>query len=115
LDDSDKVVGTYVCPDGYVSRVIYFSVNPDIDWFKGFLTTQVGEEMVKDRDIRPATRHGWELGNEALIEIGDGIPRGRIMEIYWTIYPKTDNEKNRGVFLDAERKKLFVQKLKRSE
>jgi hypothetical protein len=114
LSDSDNVVGAYVCPDGYVSRVIYFSVNPDIDWFKEFLIAQVGEEMVNDRDLRPATRHGWELGNEALIEIGAVNPCGKLQEIYWTIYPKTDKEKSRGIFLHSERHKLFVQDLKRS-
>jgi len=118
LSDSDNVVGAYFCQDGYVSKVIYFSVNPDIEWFRDFLVSQVGEEMVNSRDIRPATRHGWELGNEALVEICDVNPNGMIKEVYWTIYPKTEAEKNRGVFLcfDPEERRgcrnLFVQDIK---
>ena len=116
--DSDGVVGAYVCPDGYASRVIYFSVNPDINWFKSFLTSQVGEKRVNDRNIRPATRHGWELGNDALFEIGNVDSTGKITEVYWTIYPKTEEERSWGVFLcyDPEGKRgcrrLFVQDIK---
>jgi hypothetical protein len=116
--DAENIVGAYVCPSGYVSRVIYFSVNPDIDWFRGFLTSQVGEEMVNDRDIRPATRHGWELINNAVDEIGDVSPNSKVQEIYWTIYPKTEKAKKRGVFLCLNPEdgrgchKLFVQDIK---
>ncbi|MFQ6074930.1 MAG: glutaredoxin family protein [Candidatus Bathyarchaeia archaeon] len=97
--DSEDVVGAYVCPDGYVSRVVYFSVDPDIDWFRGFLSSQVGEGIVKDRDLRIATRHGWELGDEALAETREISPEGVVREVYWTVYPKTEAERRRGVFL----------------
>jgi hypothetical protein len=113
--DAENVVGAYVCPSSYVSRVIYFSVKPDIDWFKGFLTSQVGEEIVNNRDIRPATRYGWELGNNAVDEIGEVSPNSIVREVYWTIYPKTEIEKSRGVFLCSDLEEgrgchqLFVQ------
>ena len=116
--DAENIVGAYVCPSAYVSRVIYFSVKPDIDWFRGFLTSQVGEEIVNDRDIRPATRHGWELINNAVDEIGDVSPTSRLQEVYWTIYPKTEKAKKRGVFLCSDPEdgrgchKLFVQDIK---
>jgi hypothetical protein len=111
----NNVIGAYVCPGGYVSRVVYFSVNTDVTQFKSFLYSQVGEKIVADRDIRPATRHGWELGSDAMAEMGEVSTTGTIKEVYWTLYPKTDNEKNRGVFVCSHSEKgkgcnrLFVQ------
>jgi hypothetical protein len=113
--DSKNVIGAHVCPDGYVSRVVYFSVNPDIKLLKAFLHSQVGEEIVTDRDIRPATRHGWELGNDALAEIAKVSPTGAIKEVYWTVYPKTEDERTRGIFMCSHTEKgrtcnrLFIQ------
>ena len=47
-------------PGNYASRVVYFSLDPDRDWFENFLQHQVGDR-VRSKDIRSATRHGWEL------------------------------------------------------
>jgi len=116
--DSDRVVGAYVCPDKYVSRVVYLSTKPNIDWFIDFLSSQVGEEVVNDRDIRTATRHGWELRDDALAEMKEISPSGVIKEVYWTVYPQTEAEKGRGVFLCSYPEKgrgcgrLFVQDIK---
>jgi hypothetical protein len=116
--DSKNVIGAYACPSGYVSRVVYFSVHPDIKLLKAFLHSQVGEEIVTDRDIRPATRHGWELGSDAQAEIGKVSPTGVIKEVYWTVYPKTEDEGKRGIFLCSYSKqgkrcnRLFVQEKK---
>lgn len=116
--DSKNVIGAYVCPSGYVSRVVYFSAYPDIKPLKAFLYSQVGEEIAADRDIRPATRHGWELGSDALAEIGKVSPTGVIKEVYWTVYPKTEDEGRRGIFLCSSREqgkrcsRLFVQEKK---
>jgi hypothetical protein len=113
----NNLVGAYVCPDGYVSRVIYFSINPDINWFKKFLAAQVGEEIVNDRDLRPATRYGWELESDTLTEMSNVSSRGVVREVYWTTYPKTDEERSQGVFLCSEPQKekecrrLFVQEI----
>jgi hypothetical protein len=115
---STKVIGAYVCPEGYVSRVVYFSPYTDVKPLKSFLYSQVGEEIVTDRDIRPATRYGWELGSEALAEIGKASPTGIIKEFYWTIYPKTEDERRRGIFVCSSPEKgrgcgrLFVQENK---
>jgi len=115
--DLKNFVGAYVCSSGYVSRVVYFSLNPDKNWFRKYLTSQVGESVVAEYDLRPATRHGWELGSDALTSIREINPDDTIQEIYWTIYPKTDEEKRCGVFLcsDSEGKqkcnRLFVQDL----
>ncbi len=98
-----------------MSRVVYFSVHPDVKRFKTFLCSQVGEKIVADRDFRPATRHGWELAGNAMAEIGNVSSTGVIKEVYWTIYPKTEDERRRGVFLCSNlergrrRRRLFVQ------
>lgn len=113
--DSKSVVGAYVCPDGYVSRVIYFSVDPDTQWFKSFLTSQLGENTVQHRDLRPATRYGWELGNGSLDELRDVSSLAVIKEVYWTYYPRTKTGKTDGVFLCSNSEqgtgcgRLFVQ------
>ncbi len=59
-----SLVGAYVCPQNYVSRVVYFADNPDPNWFHKFLVDKFGKAEVRSRDIRKATRHGWELGGE---------------------------------------------------
>jgi hypothetical protein len=103
--DSDNVIGAYVCPGGYVSRVVYFSVHPDVKQLRTFLISQVGNEIVNDRDIRPATRHWWELGGNAMAEIGEVSPIGVIKEIYWTVYAKTEDERRLGVFVCSHPRK----------
>ena len=115
--DSNIFAGAYVCPSGYASRLLCFNREPDIEWFKNFLTNQVGEEMVKDRDLRVATRYGWDLEGDLAIEIRSLSPSGVINVVYWTMYPKSEEERRRGVFLCSDPQtgkgcnRLFVQEL----
>lgn len=97
FSDSKNIVGAYVCPGGFVSRVVYFSVNPDINWFKRLLQSQLGRGKVNDHDIRLATRYGWEIGDDARIEMQKFSPSGAIREVYWTIDLKKIG-KDKGVF-----------------
>lgn len=103
LMEEDRVVGVYACRDGYVSRVVYFDLKPDVNWFRSFLSHRLGEEAVRVRDIRVATRYGWELGEDASEEIATLLPAAgsapSIKEVYWTPYPQSEAEKIRGVFL----------------
>ncbi len=98
--ESSSLVGAYVCPDGFVSQVVYFSLKPNREWFERMVSEQVGSESLSPRDIRIASRHGWELGaggREILqSKLGEG---GIIREIYWTRYPKTEEQKHQGVSL----------------
>jgi thiol-disulfide isomerase/thioredoxin len=115
--DSERVAGAYVCLDGYASRLLCFNREPNIKWFKKFLTDQVGEEMVKDHDLRVAARYGWELKSDLTPEIKSLSPSDVINVVYWTTYPKTEEERRRGVFLCLDLqtgkgcKSLFVQEL----
>ena len=113
-----RIVKAYVCPDGYVSRVIAFSLKPSTTWFRNFLSRQGVDEILNARDLRLASRHGWELETDISQPIKHITPTGVIYETYWTIYPKTDEERQRGLFLcsDDEQnkgcKRLFVQNIR---
>jgi len=114
--DSDHVLGAYICPDGVASHVVYFSLKPDLAWFEKLLSDQVGRENVESRDIRLATRHGWELGRGARDELEAQLAcQSSIKEVYWRRYPKTDEQKQMNVSLcvgnesDAGCLKLFMQ------
>jgi hypothetical protein len=93
------LVGAYVCPDNYVSRVVYFAVQPDAGWFEEFLTRQAGKSRVRPQDIRLATRYGWELGGDAEKEVSSVSDTGRLKQYYWTFYPKSEEDKKAGTFL----------------
>jgi len=120
--DSDRVLGAYVCPDGAVSQVVYFSIKPNLTWFEKLLSDQVGRENVQTRDIRLATRHGWELGMGAQPELESKLGVGGSMsEVYWRRYPKTDDQKQKIVSLCIGTKssagclKLFMQEKESNE
>jgi hypothetical protein len=98
--DSTRVVGAYVCPDGFVSQVVYFSQKPDLKWFEGMLVGQVGKENFTSNDVRVASRHGWELGRDALETLEEKLGTGAsITEVYWTRYARTDAQKKIAVSL----------------
>ena len=92
--DTNRVFGVYTCPDGFVSQVVYFSQKPDLDWFKSTIESQVGAENFTSNDVRVATRHGWELGGNALESMQTALgPNQSLIEMYWTRYPRTDAQK----------------------
>ena len=103
LQEGSSLVGGYVCPDNYVSRVVYFADEPDAEWFEQFLERQVGNKRLRSKDIRYATRHGWELGGNGEKEIALVAPVTKsLKQYYWTFYPKNDEEKKDGTFLCPE-------------
>lgn len=104
-----EVVGAYVCPDGFVSQVVHFSVKPNIEAFQELLSDQAGRENVSRRDIRVATRHGWELGSNATKALESNLGAGgTITEAYWRRYPKTDEDKKKVVSLCVSCNHLYV-------
>ena len=104
--DRPGIIGGYFCPGNYASRVVYFSLHPDRDWFEKFLRDQV-EERVRSKDIRSATRHGWELGGNAETEIKK-ISANGVTQLYWTAYPASEEEKVSGTFRCENCGRLFV-------
>jgi hypothetical protein len=96
-----SLVGAYVCPEAHVSRVVYFADNPDSLWFENYLRDQLGDRL-RGKDIRMASRHGWELGGNAEKEIASLSKSGKIVQYYWTFYALNDQEKLLGTFLCRE-------------
>jgi len=89
-----SLLGVYVCPENVISQVVYFSETLDHEDFVHTLTEQVGKEHGDLRDVRVASRHGWELEGDAESELRSKLgPAGVIHETYWTRYPRTDAEK----------------------
>jgi hypothetical protein len=98
--NSDRLVASYTCPDGFVSQVVYFSQKPDLGWFVNWITDQVGKENFDERDIRLASRHGWELGKNAQETLEDKLGSGAVIkQLYWTRYPKTELQEQQAVSL----------------
>jgi len=124
LCEADRVVGVYACPGSFVSTVICVSPTMDRSWFLSFLQAQLGAEMVRERDIRVATRHGWELGERAGLELSHLLPisaEGSLKEVYWTSYPRSEEAKALGVTLCGDPRtgrgcrRLFVQEVRGKE
>lgn len=87
-EEKDRMLSVYVCSGGYVSRFIGYCSEPDLEWFKDKVRKMVEGVEVTDRDIRVATRHGWELGAEAYSLLKEMYRRGEIAfpwirEVYW--------------------------------
>ena len=119
-EKQDGIVGVYICPNGFVSRVVYFSLEPNLNWFYAFLSGQLGKKMVQKRDLRIATRYGWELDEDATRELAyltSKLQTQAIGEVYRLHRPETEVEKSRGVLLcsDPEQgrgcRRLFVQEV----
>lgn len=86
-------------------------MEPNPTWFEKFLVEQVGDRLRK-KDIRVATRHGWELGGRAEDEIKEISISSSIREYYWTFYARSDDDKKYGTFLCQKKEggcgKLFT-------
>jgi len=97
LPGKQMLVGSYSCPSGYVSRIVAYGRELDLNGFKALLSSALqGVEEVTDEDIRIATRYTWDLG---IKEEPDGIV---LKEAYWTQnYGKRKNEdpNRHGLFL----------------
>ena len=91
-----ELTGVFVCPSGYVSRIVRYGDEIDVPKFKSFLENVVGSKLdIQSEDIRTATRYSWDFGIES--------DKERILrEAYWTQnYRRT----KRG---DSDRSALFL-------
>lgn len=97
--DSNHVLGAYVCPDGLVSQVVYFSAKPDLKWFNKTISDQVRTNFTTN-DVRLATRHGWELGGDSQETLKRHLrSKPSITEVYWTRYARTEAQKQVAISL----------------
>ena len=97
LSERSMLVGCYVCPSGYVSRIVTYGTELNLATFKTMISGALNEMGgVSDEDIRVATRYTWDLGIH-------GKPEGTALkEAYWTQnYRRTKSE-------DPNRPALFL-------
>jgi hypothetical protein len=78
LNEKPMMIGCYSCPSGYVSRMVGYGRELDLNAFKTTVSAaaqEIGD--VTDEDIRVATRYTWDLGVKQ-------EPEGVVLkEAYW--------------------------------
>ncbi|MEM0272542.1 MAG: hypothetical protein QW514_08385 [Thermoprotei archaeon] len=106
-EDEDGLVGCYVCPQGYVSRVVRYSPKRDVEGFTSYLKGLLGGGLdIRLEDVRVATRYNWDLGlgGEAHVPV--------VREHYWTQNyrrSKSDDPNRLAVFMCSRCDSLFQQ------
>jgi hypothetical protein len=76
LHQEEMMIGSYTCASGYVSLMVHYGKQLDLNAFKTFLSSLL-EDKVADEDLRVATRYNWDLGIEG--ELEETVLR----EAYW--------------------------------
>lgn len=103
LDTGEPALACYVCPAGYVSKVMAYGKSDARGALSAFLTKALGQH-VGEGAIRSATRHPWELG-----------VRGFEMKVaYWTQNyrgSKSDDPNRRALFVCSECGSAYVKPL----
>jgi len=106
-EDEDGLVGCYVCPSGYISRVVRYSTKNKVDWFTSYLRDLLGSELQVERgDVRVATRYNWDLG----LDGGEHVPI--VKEHYWVQSyrrTKSDDPNRRAAFMCSQCGAIFFQ------
>jgi hypothetical protein len=105
----DGMIAAQVCPSRYVSRIIAFRKQPDLESVRQFIqatTQKLG--TVEKADVRVGSRYAWDLGLDRKSD--DLILR----EIYWTQNyrrTKSDAPDRLALFLCSNGDSFFVQPL----
>ncbi|PSN92975.1 hypothetical protein B9Q08_00055 [Candidatus Marsarchaeota G2 archaeon ECH_B_SAG-M15] len=106
-EDGDGMVGCYVCPSGYVSRIVRYSIKRDEEWFTSYLKELLGAQLdIKPQDVRVATRYNWDLG------LGGEKHEAVLKEHYWVQSyrrTKSDDPNRQAVFMCSQCDSLFQQ------
>lgn len=106
--DGQPLVGAYVCPSGYVSRLVVYSDRAETTMLKELVKeVGAGKIDVQDPDIRVATRHPWDLGVSGDADL--------LKETYWTQSyrrTKSDDPNRIAMFLCSSCNSLFTGPLK---
>jgi len=78
LNEKPMIIGCYSCPSAYVSRIVGYGRELDLNAFRTTVSAaaqEIGD--VTDEDIRVATRYTWDLGIRQELE---GVV---LKEAYW--------------------------------
>lgn len=107
LSRDNDLIACFSCPSGYVSRIINYGEDLNVQKFKEFLSNLLSKTRdVKDEEIRVATRYGWDLGLDT---------NAKVMRVaYWTQNyrrTKSDDPDRVSVFLCSNCNSLFLQPL----
>ena len=109
LSSERDLLVCFACPSGYISRIITYGEEINVQTFKEFLSKLLsGAQDVQGEDIRLATRYSWDLGIQSNNE--------RIMRVaYWTQNyrrTKSDNPDRISLFLCSNCNSPFLQPLR---
>ncbi|MBI4258702.1 MAG: hypothetical protein HY619_07085 [Thaumarchaeota archaeon] len=116
-EQEDRLVGAYVCSGNYVSRVVYFSPKMDLDleWFKKTLAANIPGAMIRNKEIRVATRHPWEnavKAEEFAKQNNSPLTPFITRQVYWTPPKAASGEDAQGPFVCSNCKKFFMQSVR---
>lgn len=111
ISKDDTLLAGYVCPSGYLSRLMLYGETIDAASLKTYLRSSLRGLDVTDDDIRLATRYSWDLGLSSA--------RGKVMQVaYWTQnYRRTKSESpdRTAFFLCSSCNSLFSQPVEAGE
>lgn len=106
LQDEKFLIGAYVCPSGYVSRLVMYGEGGESNpsYLKEIVKKHgSGLIDIQDADIRVATRHPWDLGAQGGVNL--------LKETYWTQSyrrSKSEDPKRISLFLCSHCSRLFT-------
>jgi hypothetical protein len=105
-ESGERVQGFYVCPAGYVSKLIWYAEELDTADFTRYLSEVLaGKVQLRSTDVRLATRYSWDLGLAG--------KSGKVMRVaFWTQNyrgSKTDDPDRPSLFLCSRCGEPFVQ------
>lgn len=107
IEKGTRTISCMACPDGYVSRLVMYGGELDVDGFLNYIKERIGQSGdVSAYDIRTATRHPWDLGTE-----GETSGENVIREAYWTQNyrrTKSDDPNRNALFLCRECDSLYL-------
>lgn len=112
-EDGGMLVAATVCHAGYVSRIIAFGRDLQLEIFRFLILDALdGRQPFNNEDIRTATRFEWEIQDK-------GDSEGKVLrEAYWTQNYRTskiDDPNRAGLFVCANCGSFYLQPVTKKE
>jgi len=92
LRSDEPLIACYSCPAGYVSKVMAYGPEASEEVLRRFLTEAMGSRLLREDEIRTATRHPWD----------SGVAGFEIKAAYWNQNYRSSKSS------DPDRQALFV-------
>ena len=107
LPEKRMMIGSYSCPTGYVSKIVAYGKELDVNALAAFVSEAMrGIGDFADEDVRVATRYTWDLG---ITGEAEGVV---LREAYWMQkYRRTrsDDPNRLALFLCAKCRSFYHQ------